>query len=307
MQAWIKQYSQTLSPAEYHFQILVLLAAISYLAYKIWQTWHQYRFMADTATSRIASAAQGYTELKGIGELIPGDEIRSPFSQRRCLWYQCIVEERKNIGKSTTWVETGREVSDHIFYLQDDTGRCIIIPEGAHIIPSVSYRWYGNGMQDKARGALRAGWLSGFVGLGRYRFSEQLILVADPIYAIGFFKSIEKNADSTDHQQRVNELISRWKQNPRKYLSAFDMDNNGRIQRDEWKLIRRHAAHLLRQNRQPLMHHTLQQPELNDQPFVISALSEAQLLQRNFYRLLVYSVLFLLLFSTLVMALQTAV
>ena len=304
MQAWIEQYISTLSPAEYHFQILLLLAALFFLTYQIIINYRYYRFMADTPTSRIASAAQGYVEIKGVGEMLPGEETRSPFSQRRCLWYQCIVEQRKNIGKSTRWHQISHEISDQIFYLEDETGRCIIIPEGAHIIPSHEYHWYGNSLQDKTRGALRSGsWLR-FLGIGRYRFTERLILVAEPVYAIGFFKSIQKNAEPEDIQRRVNDLVKGWKKQPLKYLSAFDIDKNGRIQREEWKLVRRHARHLILKNQQQGAHHTLQQPQQDDQPFVISALSERQLLKRKYYRLIVYSVLFLLLLSVLIMALQ---
>jgi hypothetical protein len=307
MHVWIEQYIASLSPAEYQFQLLFLIIVLGYLTYQIWQTHRQYRFMADTATSRIASAAQGYVELKGIGAMIPGAEIRSPFSQRRCLWYQCIVEQRKNIGKSTRWHNISHENSDQIFYLEDQTGCCIILPEGAHIIPSIELHWYGNHLQDKARGALRSGWLARFIGIGRYRFTERLILVADPLYAIGFFRTVQGNTEPEDLQQRVNTLVDGWKQQPLKYLSAFDIDNNGRIQRKEWKLVRAHAKQLILRNRhrQRSEYHTLQQPDQESQPFVISALPEQQILKRKFYRLIVYSVLFLLLFSLLMMALQT--
>lgn len=54
------------------------------------------------ATSKIRSASQGYVELKGSGEFMPGDDILSPFSGNRCLWYQCTVDRKQKQGKRTT-------------------------------------------------------------------------------------------------------------------------------------------------------------------------------------------------------------
>ncbi len=305
MQNWIEQYVHSLSPAEFHVQILLLSAALLWLVYLSWKTWRRYLFIQDTATSKIASAAQGYTEIKGIGEWIPGGEVISPFSQRRCLWYQCRIEQRKSFGKSTRWIEYSHETSDHIFYLKDDTGQCIILPEQAHIIPSVEYRWYGGSLHDRYRRPLTSGWLSLLLGFGSYRFTERLILVADPLYAIGFFKSIRKNAVTDGVNQQVNDLVEQWKKNPRKYLSTFDSDKNGKIQGDEWKQVRKHARSIVLQNRQQMVHHSLQKPLLDNQPFVISALPEERLLKRKFYQLCGYSVLFLLLFSLLIIILKT--
>jgi len=57
-------------------------------------------------------------------------------------------------------------------------------------------------------------------------------------------------------------------------------------------------------NQQKTTNHTIQKPPLEQHPFVISALSEKELLKRKFYRLLFYSVSFLMLFSILLMILQ---
>lgn len=55
----------------------------------------RYRTVADTPTSRIASAPQGYVELVGRGQQPPGAGLLSPISGLPCLWYRYRVE-RKN-------------------------------------------------------------------------------------------------------------------------------------------------------------------------------------------------------------------
>jgi len=302
MPDWFSNYLLSLSYAEKHFHILILLAILVLIGWKAFQTYRRYRFMSDTPTSRIASAAQGYVELKGIGERIAGTEIRSPFSNRRCLWYACRVEKRRITGKSVSWQVLDHEISDEIFYLQDDTGRCIVLPEGAHVIPSQSRQWHGNHYTDRFRPGVSKWFVAG--NLGHYRFSEKLILVADPLYVIGFFKSVAKTIPAESLQQQANQLVEQWKKQPIKYLSAFDQDKNGKIQRKEWRLIRQHAMQQVMNNQQKTAYHTIQKTPFEQQPFVISAVSEKELIKRKFYRLLFYSVSFLLLFSILLMILQ---
>ena len=304
MENWLREYIEGLSSAEYHIQLVLLFAALAYILYKTFQNFHRYRFIGDTPTARIASAPQGYIEIKGLGEMMPGAEIKSPFSSRRCLWYQCKVEKRQRVHKHSIWVEESNEISDHLFHIQDETGLCVIIPDGATVIPSEQTIWYGSNYHDKYQGKLKSWWFSSFMGFGRFRFTERLITVADPMYAIGNFRTVQKNIDLQTLDTRSKELINSWKQDPVRYLKQFDIDNNNKIQRAEWRLIRQHAERIIREQFGQTQYHTLSQPQESNHPFLISAIPEEELLKKKRMSLVLYLVLFFLLLYVLLTAIK---
>ena len=304
MNAWIQDYVQTLSPAEFQFHCVLIAIFIGFLLYRSFQSYQRFRFIRDTPTSYIRSAAQGYVVLKGIGEMIPGPEITSPFSQSRCLWYQCIVERRKQLNKNTVWLEESNEISDHIFHLHDETGNCIVIPDGAQVIPKINKKWYGNHINVKHKHIQDSLILQRYLSFGRYRFTEKLIMVADPLYVIGNFKSIQKTVHPETIKQQVEQLLNTWKLNPHRYLSDFDIDKNGKIQNEEWVLIRNKAELEVLKRHQKTEHHTIQKPDESNQPFVISAILEEEILNKNKRMITIYFMVFFTLLYILITALN---
>lgn len=255
MPQWLNDYLQELSPAEYNFFTLVLFILLLFCIFQIYRIYKRYRYIQDTATSYISSAAQGYVELKGIAELMPGSQIISPFSQRRCIWYQCKVDIKQTTGKRTHWVEESNEISDEIFLLQDESGECAVIPDGAMVIPSSQQVWYGSNLQA-SNNHIASGFISRFIGSGNYRFTEKLILVADPVYILGDFISVEKNVNPQTLKQYQQSSI-----------------------------------------------HTIKKPVESNQPFIISTVSEEELLKKKRINLILYLVLFftlLIIFITMI-------
>lgn len=299
MPQWFSEYINGLSPAEYNFFTLVLFIAVVFSIYKIYQTHQGFRFIQDTATSRIASAAQGYVELKGLAELLPESNIISPFSQRRCIWYQCKIEVKKTTGKRSHWVEESKQISEEIFLLQDDSGACIVIPEGAEVIPSDQRVWYGDGLQDSHLSRKNSG-LRSSIGIGNYRFSEKLIFVADTLYVLGDFESVRRNPDAQSIQQQVKELIRYWKMYPVRFLKPFDTDNNGKIQKEEWTRVKQQAEIKVMQQNQRSAIHTIRKPQEKHYPFVISAVSEGELLRKKRLSLILYVMLFFVMLIVLI-------
>lgn len=304
MNSWVIEYIQGLSSAEYHLQITLIFLFLCFILYKLYKTYHLYRFINDTATSKISSAAQGYVELKGLGENFPGITTKSPFSGRTCLWFYCKIEKRQKTGKYKSWTEESVEISDELFKLQDDTADCVILPEGAEVIPSEENYWYGRNYQEKYKGRLKTSWLNRYIGYGNYRFTEKLITVADPLYIVGLFKSVEKNSESESFHKKVNSLIENWKLNPDKNLKVFDLDNNGKIQKQEWKIIRQYAVQEIRKQQQDLFINTVKKPKELNQPYIISALSEEQLLKIKYRKLIIYLIIFFMFFSIFIIALK---
>src|SRR5690606_17246834 len=85
----------------------------------------------DTPTARIASAAQGYTELQGRGRPLDGTPLLSPVNALPLLWYRLQTERRQSDGK---WRVTSTDTSDASFLLDDGSGECAIDPDGAEML-----------------------------------------------------------------------------------------------------------------------------------------------------------------------------
>jgi hypothetical protein len=83
--------------------------------------------------------------------------------------------------------------------------------------------------------------LLGSIGFADYRFTEKLILPESQIYVLGLFKTIRKTIADESITQKAEALIKHWKIQPHRYLSKYDTDNNGVIQKQEWTLIRQDA------------------------------------------------------------------
>ncbi len=174
------------------------------------------RLIKDTPTSRVASAAQGYVELAGLGKAFSGQQLVSKLSGTPCLWFKYRVERRSD----DRWekVEEGR--SDDTFLLDDGSGECVIDPDGAEIISSHRRTWIQ----------------------GDYRHTEWRLLPGDYLYAIGEFASIGGANTDLDLRKDVGDLLSEWKQDRHQLLARFDKDGNGEIDHREWEEARRQAV-----------------------------------------------------------------
>ena len=295
MFSWFETEILQLGDSEYSILLIFLVGLSIYLLYRSRAAFRRYRFMSGTATSKIRSASQGYVELKGIGEFMPGDELISPFSGSRCLWYQCTVEQKQKTDKRITWTNVSNEISDNLFHLIDDTGECVIDPEGAHVVAELNRTWYGHRIQDRLRPAASSSVLTG-IAIGGYRFSEMLIRPACQIYALGFFRTLQNTASSATVEVQIKDLLRQWKLQPHRYLSQFDFDANGKITKQEWRVIHRKARQqVISNNQQQQSQNLLQRPQETAQPFILSAVEEEKLVYRKkLLSILAGSVAFLL-------------
>lgn len=93
-----------------------------------------YRVVADTPTSLVRSAPQGYVELKGQFEpLNPDEPIYAPFTGKPCVWYRVYMEEARKSGDDVEWVTVYSESDPRPFRLVDETGQCFILPNWANL------------------------------------------------------------------------------------------------------------------------------------------------------------------------------
>ncbi len=281
MFAWLESEILEMPASDYLVMYCVMIGLAGYLAYLSYYAFKRYRFMDATATSKIRSAAQGHVELKGLGEWLPNDTIQSPFSQSRCVWYHCTIDKRHRSGKRTTWTNISDDCSEHLFRLVDDTGECIIDPDNAHVVPESDVTWYGHSTDYKDQAPRRRSIIT--FSSGKYRFRERLITPATPLYALGWFRTVSSNPSDEFISQKVEDLVKQWKLQPGRYLREFDLDANGKIQRNEWKAIYAAARRevLAEIRRQQNEHHVMSRPENRSQPFILSAVDEETLVARK--------------------------
>jgi len=284
MYSWLESEILALSGSDYLVLYTVLVALFGYLVYFCYRAFKRFRFVDGTATSKIRSAAQGHVELKGLGEWLPGDSISSPFSESRCVWYHCTIDKKQRSGKRTTWTSISDECSGHLFRLVDDTGACIIDPDDAHVIPETDVTWYGHNTTARSQAPTRASWIQ--LGFGNYRFRERLIRPATSLYALGWFRTVHSNPSDEFIAKQAEDLVRQWKLQPQRYLGEFDFDQNGKIQKQEWKAIRSAARKqvLAKLNSENREHHVLSRPQDKGHPYILSATEEEELVGRKKFR-----------------------
>src|SRR5688572_28978795 len=83
------------------------LGAMSLVSFAGWiGNYRKLRHITDTPTSRVASAAQGYVELIGRADELPGITLLSKLTQRRCHWYRYNIDKKTSRDK-WSHVESG--------------------------------------------------------------------------------------------------------------------------------------------------------------------------------------------------------
>lgn len=281
MYAWLKSEILAMPESDYLVLLAILVGVFVYLLYYCYSAFRSFRFADGTATSKIRSAAQGFVELKGLGEWLSGDSIASPFSNSRCVWYHCTIEKRQKSGKRSSWSNISDECSDTLFRLVDDTGWCIIDPDQAQVIPETDITWYGHNTDYRSKPPTRARWLN--FSMGNYRFRERLIRPATALYALGVFSSFQNSPTDEHIAGQVEDLVKQWKLQPQRYLAQYDFDKNGAIQKQEWKAIRSAARKqvLEKMNSQSSEHHLLSAPKDQSRPFILSTTAEKDLVARK--------------------------
>ncbi len=267
----------------------------SYLAAR---SWARARVIEDTPTAKIRSAPQGYVELAGQADLMDGEPVLAPLTGSTCCWYRFKVE-RREYRNSWTRVEGG--ASDKLFLLRDETGDCIVDPEGAEVTPGERNVWYGGSRYPGHRptgarpvnGSLAERWgLSDLLHIsvvrGPYRYTEERIRIGDPLYAIGHFKTLGELDHQRSRSEAAGALLREWKTDQQTLLGRFDADQDGEIDLQEWEQARSAAqAQAARDHAEQLEHqvlHTLRRTSSARRPFLLSTLQQSNLVRR--YRII---------------------
>ncbi len=176
----------------------------------------RYRTVADTPTSRIASAPQGHIEIVGRGQQPPGVILVSPINGLPCLWYRYRIERRH--GDRWEHIESG--ISHDTFGISDGTGHVLVDPEGAEIM--TSHKQVSNSVN--------------------YRKTEWTLIEGETIYVIGEHVTLGGPNAVLDKKSDMATLLTEWKQDKTSLLARFDADRDGEISLDEWERARLAAS-----------------------------------------------------------------
>lgn len=270
---------QTLDPAA--FWTIWILAAVGTLVclYFYIQLFRHARIMADTPTSRIRSAAQGFTELEGRALYPDGTPFLSPLSHTPCVWFRFTVSKLSRSGKYNHWQIINSGSCPAPLLLADTTGTCLIHVGHASVDTHITRTWYGHS-------PMPGGKADSFLGLlnrGNYRYYEELILENTPLYALGSFRTIRAD-DDFQMEKTISNVIREWKQNFDELVARFDRNADGKLDEKEWQLVRLAAGLEAEKIQQTLQAkpqvHIMEKPE-KGAPFIISTREQKHLIQRT--------------------------
>lgn len=195
----------------------LVVAAIGAISLMAWMSARRReRAFADTPTSRVASAAQGYVELRGVGRALDGLQVRSPLNGLPCLWYRYRLERRDSDNR---WKTVSVEESDGSFLLDDGSAQCLVDIEGAEIL--TSHR------DTRFR--------------GQERDTVWTLLIGDAIHVLGQFRTLGSQDHDLDVRRDVAALLADWKRDRAGLMKRFDADGDGTISMAEWEAARRAA------------------------------------------------------------------
>lgn len=178
--------------------------------------WRRRRASADTPTSTVAGAAQGYVELFGRAVAHEGRLLLTRHSRRECVWFRWLQEEQ--VGSK--WKVVDKGASPDTFLLRDATGDCVIDPDGAEVVTASRRSWFNQ----------------------PYRFTEWVIAPGESLYALGHFRTIDPADPVFSPEEDMKRLLAEWKRDRRGLLRRFDANGDGQIDMSEWERARQAAA-----------------------------------------------------------------
>jgi len=113
--------------------LIIGLIVIGIVGYFLYKNYTKYTLIKKTETSSISMVYNGFCEVKG--RVVPQgiNQLISPFSEKDCVYYHFIVEQKKSSGKNSHWVKIIDDQKSVNFGIDDNTGVAIIDMNGANV------------------------------------------------------------------------------------------------------------------------------------------------------------------------------
>ncbi|VVC03146.1 E3 Ubiquitin ligase [Candidatus Bilamarchaeum dharawalense] len=195
-------------------------------------------------TSKVRSVAVGLVEIFGKAKCL--DSLNSPISKVKCIYWSLKCEYYKS-GKHGGWRDFYTPSTNKQFYLEDDTGKMLIDPNGAEIdIPSdlTSTGYLDDkgflGMKRKTLDPKILDYLNNAPDvLAKFkshshtelRVTESFIAEGDPLYILG---SAEPKEGASSAVQQENLIIRKGKTDQIMYVS--DSNEKKAVEKIWWSI-----------------------------------------------------------------------
>jgi len=102
-----------------------------YLFYRGFRILQRKRLIMNTPSSKVRSASMGLVEVNGLA--IGPYTMTAPVTGSPCYYFHTIAWQLKQSGKNKEWEKVAEESLHLPFYLDDNTGRVLVNPQGAEL------------------------------------------------------------------------------------------------------------------------------------------------------------------------------
>ncbi len=120
------------------FGALLLLAA-AFFVFLGHRERHLARWLRTFPSSVAKNVVYGHTEISATAVLRePQQPLTSPLTATPCVYYHHLVQERQRSGGRRKWVTTHNQVKRLGYWLEDESGRVAVDPQGATFIPAAT-------------------------------------------------------------------------------------------------------------------------------------------------------------------------
>ena len=167
------------------------------------KSWHIKRLIENTPTCKIRGMAMGFVEISGKISKPFEEYIKSPFSNKDCVWYKYLIEQFHRDRHGGRWVPVRSGEKSVLSYLSDGTGEVLVDPAYAEIdIPNSEittniFSSIPKQIQEFSKQINLS--LTGFFSNRSLRFCEWVLLPEKRVYIIG-------NAKDNPHKEEASSL-----------------------------------------------------------------------------------------------------
>ena len=142
------------------------------------------RLIENTPTARIRSMPMGLVEIQGA--VVPCSTLAAPFSGRACAYWEVDISTETRRGQ---WNVVHRNYSGHPFFVQDETGVTMVLPQGAdsRLSPGVEEECAGLSLPECYASYMRGENLAlqDFWQLSAMRFRERILEEGQHLFVLG--------------------------------------------------------------------------------------------------------------------------
>ena len=197
------------------------------------------RRIENTPTCKVRSLPMGSVEIVGTAEV--EESLVAPLTGKQVAYYRVLVEELRSSRHGSRWVARHVEVEEPPFHLRDETGRVLVMPNGADVHLPEAYEFQDNGWSSvpaEVENFLHSRGIKKGFFRGTYRFREWHIALGEPVYVYGVAQ--DRPGMGREHRERVTERLREVKADPQR-MRELDSDGDGRVSDLEWDSARRGA------------------------------------------------------------------